>query len=114
MLTGKEMLEFLKANKELAIGFYDEKIGFVVKSKRNVKLKKKAKKYSDSSLTESEERYLEMLKLNPRKVYLEYSIMGYFIITSKVPMNKLKLIPGMAYEPSRGICDERICLNISR
>lgn len=55
-----------------------------------------------------------MLKLNPRKVHLEYSIMGYFIITSKIPMNKLKLIPGMEYKPSLGIYDENISLNISR
>lgn len=116
MLTGKEMLGILKANKELAFGFYDKDNGFCLKVKPNVKLNKKKLKRSSEfhHLTESEERYLEMLKLNPRKVHLEYSIMGYFIITSKIPMNKLKLIPGMEYKPSLGIYDENISLNISR
>lgn len=115
MLTEKEMLSILKANKELAFGFYDKDNGFCLKVKPNVKLnKKKFKKSSEFSLTESEERYLEMLKLNPGNIYLEYSIMGYFVLTSKIPMNKLKLIPGMEYKPSRGIYDENISLNISR
>ena len=115
MLTGKEMLGILRANKELACGFYDENKGFYLKVKPNVKLsKKKSKKNSELSLTESEERYLEMLKLNPGNIYLEYSIMGYFVLTSKIPMNKLRLISGMSYKPSRGIYDENISLNISR
>lgn len=115
MLTGKQMLSILKGNKELAAGFYDGNMGFSLKVKPNVKLnKKKIKKSSELSLTEIEEKYLEMLKLNPGKVYLEYSIMNYFVLTSKIPVSKLKLIPGMIYNPSRGIYDKNVCLNISR
>ena len=72
MLTGKEMLGILKANKELAFGFYDKDNGFCLKVKPNVKLnKKKFKKSSEFSLTGSEERYLEMLKLNMNKYWDE-------------------------------------------
>ena len=41
MLTGKEMLSILKANKELVFGFYDKDNGFCLKVKPNVKLNKK-------------------------------------------------------------------------
>ena len=46
MLTGKEMLGILKANKELAFGFYDKDNGFCLKVKPNVKLNKKKFKKS--------------------------------------------------------------------
>ena len=114
MLTGKEMLCILRTNEELAYGFYDENNGFYLKVKPNVKLnKKKSKKYSERSLTESEEGYLKMLKLNPGNIYLECSLVNGFVLISKIPINKLNLIGGMKYEPSRGVYDKNISLNIS-
>lgn len=50
MLTGKEMLGILKANKELAFGFYDKDNGFCLKVKPNVKLNKKNSKRAVSFL----------------------------------------------------------------
>lgn len=115
LLTGKEMICFLRYYKELVYGLYDKNNGFYLKVKPNVKLnKKKLKKNSELSLTESEERYLEMLKLNPGSLYLECSLVNDLVLISKIPINELNLIGGTKHEPSRGIYGENISLNISR
>ena len=114
MYTEKELLCLLKLNKEKVYVFFDDERGeFCISVKPNIKLKKS--KYVDTyRVSYTEEKYLELLKLNPKTLKLEYSAMDYFILISKVPRNELKRPKGMVYKPSIGFYDQQSTLNVSR
>lgn len=112
MYTKKEILCILKSNKEKVSAFFDPNEGFKLKVKPNVKLKKS--KYIESyKISTAEEKYLEILTVNPKIVMLEYSQMDYFVLLSSIPRNKVKLLGGMKYSPEKGFFDNTSTLNVS-
>lgn len=115
MYSKKEILCILRTNKEKVNAFYDPIKGeFDLKIKPNVKLKKiKKSKYIDSyRISDVEEKYLEILKLNPIALRLEFSEMDYFVLLSSIPINKVKLLDGMKYSSEKGFFDDTSTLNI--
>ena len=112
MYTKKEILCILKSNKEKVSAFFDLNEGFKLKVKPNVKLKKS--KYIESyKISTTEEKYLEILTINPKIVMLEYSQMDYFVLLSTIPRSKVKLLDGMKYSPEKGFFDNTSSLNVS-
>lgn len=112
MYSKKEIICILKSNKEKVCAFFDPKEGFKLKVKPNVKVKKS--KYVESyRISITEEKYIEILKANPKILKLEYSQMDYFILLSSIPRNKLKLLDGMRYSPEKGFFDDTSTLNVS-
>lgn len=112
MYTKREILCILKSNKEKVSAFFEPNEGFKLKVKPNVKLKKS--KYIESyKISTTEEKYLDILKVNPKSVMLEYSQMDYFVLLSSIPRNKVKLLDGMKYSPEKGFFDNTSTLNVS-
>lgn len=113
MYSKKEILCILRTNKEKVNAFYDPIKGeFDLKIKPKVKLKKS--KYIDSyKISDVEEKYLEILKLNPITLKLEFSEMDYFVLLSSIPIDKIKLLDNMKYSSDKGIFDDTSTLNIS-
>lgn len=114
MYTEKEILCLLKLNKErVAVFFDDEKNEFSLIVKPNLKLKK-SKHIDTYRISDTQEKYLKLLKLNPKVLKLEYSEMDYFILISKIPRKELSIPKGMKYEPAIGFYDRTSILNVSR
>lgn len=114
MYNEKEILCLLKSNKEkISAIFSPEKNDFELKIRPDLKIKKS--KYMDSyRISDTEAKYLEILKLNPGVLRLEYSQMDYFLLISSIPRNKIKLLDGMIFSPEIGFFDDTSTLNISR
>lgn len=112
MYSKREILCILKANKEKVSAFFDPNEGFKLKVKPNVKLKK-SKHIQSYKISTTEEKYLDILKVNPKSVMLEYSQMDYFVLLLSIPRNKVKLLDGMKYSPEKGFFDNTSSLNVS-
>lgn len=113
MYTEREILCLLKLNKEKVAVFFEDKKGeFSLIVKPNLKLKKSKYMYT-YRISDTEKKYLELLKLNTKVLKLEYSAMGYFILISKIPREEVKLPEGMLYKPSIGFYDTKSILNVS-
>lgn len=111
MYSKREILCVLKSNKEKVSAFFDPNEGFKLKVKPNVKLKK-SKHIQSYKISTTEEKYLEILKVNPKILRLEFSQMDYFVLLSTIPRSKVKLLDGMKYSPEKGFFDNTSTLNV--
>lgn len=103
-----QILAKLILNPEKASAFWNGK-EFVLKSSQALK---KVSKYTNTyKPNETEEKYLHVLKSNPNQIKLEYSLMGYFILVSRIEIKKLNLLENMKMFKG-GLTDQESTLNI--
>lgn len=107
-----EVITTLILNPEKTYATFDSKNDkFIIFNKTKVR---KSSKYSKIyKINTSEKKYLKMLKENPEKLKLEYSLMEYFILISSVPLKELNLLKGMKVNGKIEIFDGDSTLNIS-
>ena len=113
-MSENEMLCVLKHNKEKVMVFYDDNAKqFSLSVKTGVKLKK-LKGTDNHEISYDEKKYIELLKLNPKILKLEYSQMGYFVLISEISREEIKLPEGMVYNRGLGFVDNKSTLNVTR
>lgn len=113
MFKEEEILCLLKSNKEKVAAFFDDEKGkFSLIVKPSIKLNR-SRYVNTYKLSYTEQKYIELLRLNPKVLKLEYSQMDYFVLISKIARRNIKLPEGMVYKPSIGFIDYNCTLNVT-